>query len=318
MGSRQFSDYLYTKKDILWGRGIRGPLLRQLWRTYCPTSDSREKVRFKPETDCAKCSEANNCPFNNLRGAGDGEFKDTPKLIITNLNFRGKVEPEAVVLVTKNDQYLGVVPEKGPVHIGYIPLGAEFEFEILLMGNGVDFADDVVAAVGVSLRFLGWGGFCNEGFGRGEIAQVKKHSFSEFENKYVSPIAEKLGTVERATFEIVPVLLLERDIGGFYASILENDFKKKFIHSLNERCWQFYKENISVDIKEVSGRARTVGIRGWSRKEGRKKFFKGIGNELTLHFKELGEKERKALALARYGIGKYKNQGFGSLRLKEE
>jgi len=321
VGKRRFGDYLYTRTDMLWGRGIRGPILRQLWRTYCPKSDAMDRVNFVPERDCPTCSMAMDCPFNNLRGTADeGEFKDKPRLIITNLEFKGDIKPETLALVARDEQYLGVVPGRGPVYVEYIPVGTRFEFEIILMGDGINFSEDVLSAVKVSLRFLGWGGLCNEGFGRGVIEAVTRRGFDEFEADFVIPTTERLKGADTIKLSIVPMLLLDKDGGGFYMNILEDreGFKNKLIHSVNERFWQFYNQNIYVPIANVWGKARPTVITGWSRKEGRRKRFRGMSGELVLKAERpLSLEEAKAIAVCKYGIGRFKNQGFGSLRLKE-
>lgn len=325
IGKRSYGDYLYTRDDYLWGRGIRGPVLRQLWRTFCPKSDAYDRVKFYPEKDCLICDMAEDCPFWNLRGTGDeGEFKDKPRLIITNLYFnRDTVRKDRVALATLSDQYLGVVEKKAPVFIEYLHEGAKFEFETILMGDGVNFVDHFVSAVKVSLKFLGWGGFCNEGFGRGEITNNERHGFNSFEHKYVEPLAEDmLGKAEKAvTFTISPMLILDKKGGGIYRSIREEGFSEKLCSCINERYWQFHNNHVYVQgkVKEITGRARTVKIYAWSRKTGSKKPFEGIGNELTIHFNgRLEPEEAKALALMKYGIGRFKNQGFGSLRYLTE
>jgi|GEM_PF-7072343 len=48
-------------------------------------------------------------------------------------------------------------------------------------------------------------------------------------------------------------------------------------------------------------------------KKGGRILFVGIGNELTLEFgAKPSEEEAVTLAIARYGIGRYKNQGFSA------
>ena len=322
IGKRIYQDYHYTRDDYLWGRGIRGPVLRQLWRTYCPRSDAVDGADFRPERDCPRCEMAEDCPFWNLRGAdNDGEFKDQPRLIITNLRFRREtVHKDRVVLATLSDNYRGVVRGKAPVYIECIGEGAEFDFEAILMGRGADFEGEFRTAVEVSLRFFGWGGFCNEGFGRGEITDVRRRGFNTFEHDLIDPLAEYVGerSGEGASlrFFVEPMLILDRDGGGVYRSILEEGFYGKFCNCLNERFWQFYRDHIYLQnyISELSGRARTVRMRAWSRKLRREYIFEGVGRELILHFGErLGEGEARALALARYGVGRFKNQGFGAL-----
>jgi hypothetical protein len=266
---------------------------------------------------------AQECPFWNLRGTADeGEFKDKPRLIVTNLIFRrGSVRKDRIALTTLSDQYLGVVEAKAPVFIEYICEGAEFEFEAVLMGEGVRFADQFTSAVEVSLKFLGWGGFCNEGFGRGAIVNVRKHSFSNFEYDVIEPLAEKiLDEANRSgylTFNVIPMLMLDRDGGsGVYTSIFQEGFRDKLCNCINERYWQFYDRHAYIQgkIESIGGRARTTSIRAWSRKIRGKIQFEGIGNEVTLYFSDkLDSEEAKIIALTRYGVGRYKNQGFGSL-----
>ena len=322
VGMRRFGDYLYTRTDMLWGRGIRGPVLRQLWRTYCPRSDVRDRAPFRPERDCPDCDMADDCPFNNLRGSPDeGEFKDRPRLIITNLEFEGPPRPEVMALVARDERFLGVVPGRGPVYIEYIPPGVRFHFEVILMGDGVRFEDELTQAIKVSLRFLGWGGLCNEGFGRGVIEDTERRGFEEFNREIVDGIADKIEGLERVELEIKPMLILDRPDGTPYMNVLKDKegFVEKLTNCINERYWQFYRRNIYVPIEDVSGLARPVRIKGWSRKEGKWKEFAGITGELVLEFKRpLGPEEARAVAICRYGVGRYKNQGFGSLRLKME
>lgn len=325
VGKRRYGDYHYTRDDYLWGRGIRGPVLRQLWRTYCPKCDAREGVNFIPERDCPDCVNAGNCPFYNLIGsAEEGEFKDKPHLIITNLRFLGRVEKGRLSLATLDDKYRGVVEGKAPVFVEYLSEGTRFEFEVIMMGEGSRFAGEFESAVKTSLRFFGWGGFCNEGFGRGEITDVERNGFNVFDYKYVEAEADRiLHKVSQARilhFKIDPILMLDRDGGGFYTSTHEEGFLRKLCNCINERFWQFYGMHVHLQewVKEVSGRARTVSIKAWSRARRRPQTFKGIGNELTLHFNEpIEPEEAKALAIARYGVGRYKNQGFGSLKVAE-
>ncbi|MEM0489121.1 MAG: hypothetical protein QW707_08000 [Candidatus Bathyarchaeia archaeon] len=323
IGLRRYSDYLYTRGDYLWGRGIRGPVLRQLWRTYCPKSDAHDGVDFYPERDCPKCAMAPECPFWNLRGTADeGEFKDKPRLIITNLYFkRDSVRKDRIALATLSDQYRGVVEEKAPVFIEYICEGAEFEFETILMGDGVKFSDQLISAVEVSLKFLGWGGFCNEGFGRGNILSIKKYGLNSFEYDVIEPFAkrimDKAGQSKYVMFDISPMLILDKDGGGVYRSVLEEGFRNKLCNCINERYWQFYGKHMHIQdkVESLSGRARTTKIQAWSRKIRDRISFEGIGNEITIQFsQQIDAEEAKALALMRYGIGRYKNQGFGSLK----
>lgn len=323
IGLRRYSDYLYTRSDYLWGRGIRGPVLRQLWRTYCPKSGAYDGMDFYPERDCPRCLISSDCPFWNLRGtAEEGEFKDKPRLIITNLHFsRDSIKKDRIALITLNEQYRSVIKEKAPVFVEYIHEGAEFDFEAILMGEGTKFAEQFIEAVKISLKFLGWGGFCNEGFGRGSITNIRKYDFNSFEYNVINPLADKI--MDKAnqfgliTFSISPMLILDRNSGGTYRSILEEGFRDKFCNCINERYWQFYDKHLYIQgkVKSLSGRARTVRIRAWSRKIRNRISFEGIENEITLHFsRRIDAEEAKAFVLARYGIGRYKNQGFGSLK----
>jgi len=322
VGKRRYGDYHYTRDDYLWGRGIRGPVLRQLWRTYCPKSDAREGVNFTPDRDCPNCVDAKDCPFNNLVGSADeGEFKDKPHLIITNLHFLGRVEKGRLAIATLDERYRGVVAGRAPVFVEYLREGAGFEFEAILMGEGARFALEFESAVKTSLRFFGWGGFCNEGFGRGTITSVEKNGFNIFNYEYVEAAAEKIQEKMReektVTFTINPLLILEKDSGGIYRSVYEEGFIKKLCNCINERYWQFYGNHTYVQrsVEGVSGRARTIRMKAWSRAHRKPKNFEGIGNEITLHFKgSLEVDDAKAFALTKYGVGRYKNQGFGSLR----
>lgn len=320
VGKMRYGDYLYTRRDYLWGRGIRGPVLRQLWRTYCNKSSASERTDFVPERDCSACGLAAGCPFNNLRGSDDdGEFKDRPRLIITNLRFAGQPEVGRAPLATLDDKYLTAVPGRAPVFVEYLREGLSFEFEAIMMGDGVRFSEEFESSVKVSLRFHGWGGFCNEGFGRGEITQVDRNDFEAFEERCLKPVAQNLVGRRGCGFAIEPLLMLDKDGGGYYRSVFEAGFREKLSNCLSERFWQFYGENRHLDLKEVGGVARAVTIQGWSRKGGSRVLFAGIGNEVHLNFADqLDEKYAMALALARYGIGRFKNQGFGSLKPKPQ
>lgn len=324
VGRVKYGDYLYSRCDLLWGRGIRGPVLRQLWRAYCPRSDLSEGVDFSPERDCSACRMVEECPFYNLRGTEDeGEFKDRPRLIISNLKFHGDFQLRRIALATISDRFGAVVPGKAPVYIEYIPEGVSFTFEAILMADGVRFRKEFENAVRVSLKFHGWGGFCNEGFGRGEIVNVRLRGFNGFEMECLKQTADSI--TEKAsdlplTFTIEPMLILDKPNGSVYTSISEEGFLEKLSNCINERFWQFYGKHIHIQskLKSLSGRARTVKIYGWSRKFKRQMPFIGIGNEITMSFEgKMDEEEALALALAKYGIGRFKNQGFGSLKMKE-
>jgi hypothetical protein len=328
VGKRQYSDYLYTRDDYLWGRGVRGPVLRLLWRMFCSKSDARDRVEFSPERDCVICEMVEDCPFANLVGTDDeGEFKDKPRLIITNLRFVENVRKDRVALATLSDKFLGVVEEKAPVFVEYLVEGAVFEFEAILMGEGAKFADHFENAVKTSLRFFGWGGFCNEGFGRGTIDNMERiESFERFNREKIEPDAEKIREAildeGKLTFKISPLLIVDKDEGGVYKGVSEDGFKEKFCNCIDERFWQFYNFKVYPQnfVDGFSGRARTMKILGWSRRLKRKGKlpFEGLGGELTFHFKDkekLSVEVVKAFALMKYGVGRFKNQGFGSLRL---
>jgi len=298
---------------MLWGRGIRGPVLSQLWRTYCYKSERREGIKFNPDYDCPKCGNFSDCPFANLRGTGDGEYKDKPRVIFTNLKFSEEVSPGVLTITTRTDKFLGVAEGKAPVRVEYIPEGAEFLFEVILQGVGKKYEDEVKRAIRVSLEFFGWGGFCNEGFGRGKILEEERMWFKDFEEKIIMPTVEEMQGLKEITMKIEPILILEEN-KKVLVNILEEGFLKKLRNSINERYWQFFGDNIYVPITKVGGRARRISIRYWSKKDRREGRFTGLGNELKIYFEKTPEEEHlRAIALCRYGIGRFKNMGFGSL-----
>ena len=281
---------LTTRTDYLWGRGVRGPVLRYLWRAHCSGL---------PE--CGRCGSAQDCPYWNLSGSGeDGEFKGRPRAVFTNLYF---IRPRK-----------GTVPlstGRGEIAVEYIEEGTRFWFEVILMGGGARFEGDMRSAVEATLRILGWGGLCNEGMGRGIITSVERSGFADFERRYVEPTAELIG--REATFSVDPPLILER-LGrrGVYTGIQEEGFLEKLRNSVAERYWQFCGEHIRLELEDVRGRAGVAKVRGWGGTGHRS--FVGLSGEISLRVAPSLETAR-ALALARYGVGKYKNQGFGSLRL---
>jgi hypothetical protein len=322
-----FTDYLYTRTDLLWGRGVRGPILRQLWRTYCPKSDERDAVDFKPETDCPVCTQRGECPFNNLRGSNDeGEWKDKPRMIISNLRLHLSEDirrsPPRLTFNTLDEEWMGVAEERAPYTIEYIPAGIEFDFEIILMAEGARFRDEVDRAVSISLGFLGWGGRCNEGFGRGRIIREKmeRMGFSEFWEKKIKPVAESIMDSEEILVEPETILIVDREGGGFYTSPYEEGFSKKLCNLLYERFWQFtgIQRHIDDALERVRGEAKPTVIRGWSRKLGMRIPFIGVSGQLILNMKKrIGFDEAELLSISRYGIGRYKNQGFGWLKIKK-
>jgi hypothetical protein len=279
----------------------------------------RERVDFVEERDCVVCASASDCPFFNLRGCDDeGEFKDKPRFIVSNLSFVGEFEVGRVALVSIDDRFRSVIPQKAPVYVEYIPAGVGFVFEVILMAEGARFQKEVEEAVKVSLKFHGWGGFSNEGFGRGEVVSVERRGFDEFERSVLKPSAEKISSGSVA-FEIKPLLILDKDGGGFYTSVVEEGFLNKLCNSVNERYWQFYGKHVHIQevVRGVLGRARSMRIRGWSMKSAPSNpVFSGLGGELVFELVGVGGEYAKALALARFGIGRYKNQGFGSLIMK--
>ena len=150
--------------------------------------------------------------------------------------------------------------------------------------------------------------------------RVEENEFSDFEKKYIEPTAERISKMMElngeAVFKVDTVLMINRkDEKGFYTSIMENGFKERLITNINERYWQFYDENVYVPIERVSGKARSTRMEAWSREHKRGKSFIGIGNEIRIKLKEHEDEYVKALALTKYGIGRYKNMGFGSLSI---
>jgi len=114
------------------------------------------------------------------------------------------------------------------------------------------------------------------------------------------------------------MLLLERYNGGLYLNTFEDGFTDKLRNSIIERYWQFYKDKRYLPLNNVDGYVRRTQIRGWSRKEGRSQTFVGMSGQIVLKFYELQSNEEKVLAIARYGVSRWKNQGFGCLSLNEE
>lgn len=320
VATRGFPDLQYTRTDLMWGRGIRGPVLRQLWRSYCPSSDSRDGATFMPERDCPRCSMLEECPFGNLRGSDDeGEWKDKPRLILTNLRFElpANFQPPRLSFTTLDEEWLGTSEERGPYRIEYIPSGTRFEFEAILMADGARFEKEFDDAIRTSLKFLGWGGRCNEGFGRGRIIECERIGYEEFWKKYVSEPAGTMLEKEEVDLRIELLLILDRDGGGYHMSTCEAGFLEKFCNCINERYWQFTGEHIYAQeaIRGIEG-GRPGLLRGWSRKLSREIIFKGLSDRVKLMLGgEVKQQITEAIALARYGIGRYKNQGFGSLSI---
>ncbi|MHC1635070.1 MAG: hypothetical protein ACXQTS_00385, partial [Candidatus Methanospirareceae archaeon] len=64
--------------------------------------------------DCEGCELSVKCPFYNLRGTDEGEYKDKPRFIVTSLRF-GDANIGRIALISRDDKDLGVVKGKGPV-----------------------------------------------------------------------------------------------------------------------------------------------------------------------------------------------------------
>lgn len=303
---RIYSDYVYCQ-DFLWGRGVRGPVLNYLLRAYC----GRTGV-----LPCEGCDRKAGCPFYNLYGADrEGEDKDSPRLVVTSLRFDGKlaVKPRQP-LISRSELTNGVA--LGPVFIEFIPANTTFRFEAILTSDAVKFTDEFKEAVRATLALSGWGGRCSRGYGRGVVTEVEELDFDGWASSIEERVKPLVGLRE-VYLEIHPILILERyEGGGVYGSILEEGFARKLRSSIEERYWQFFRVNARLkSIEAVSGVCRQVAFRSWSRKEGRERQFTGMAGTLKIGFKEpLTAEEAAILGVARYGVGRYKNQGFGSLQ----
>lgn len=72
-------------------------------------------------------------------------------------------------------------------------------------------------------------------------------------------------------------------------------------------------------IKPILDSEKTGLLRGWSRKLSNEIFFKGVSDRIKLVLEDMFvEQTAEAITLARYGIGRYKNQGFGSLLISSD
>jgi CRISPR/Cas system CSM-associated protein Csm3 (group 7 of RAMP superfamily) len=305
IGRRQYSNYLYCQK-FLWGRAIRGPILNYLLKIYCPT--------FPYKLECKECNEKNECPFYNLYGIeNNDELKGTPKLVITSLVFE-KIEIERLLFISRDSITNGV--SLGPISIEYIAPNTIFKFEIILTGPSVKFAEYIKEAIRATLAFAGWGGMCTKGYGRGKIIEIKEYDFNKWINEILDEKAKIFEDKKEIELEIFPILILE-DNGKIYTSILEDNFKKKLVNSINERYWQFFKSNKYLKVKKVSGNAFHTIMRAWSNKNNKPLKFEGLSGTLKLLFEEpIQKEESRMLGIAKYGIGRFKNQGFGSLQFK--
>lgn len=106
--------------------------------------------------------------------------------------------------------------------------------------------------------------------------------------------------------------------GGHYISVDEPGFAEKFCNCLNERYWQFTGRHIHVQeaVKSVRG-GRAGVVRGWSRRYRRGAVFRGLAGRIALSLERgLRIEEVEALALARYGVGRYKSQGLGAMLVR--
>jgi hypothetical protein len=302
---RIYSDYIYCQ-DFLWGRGVRGPVLNYLLKAYCG------RTGILPCEGCVKKAE---CPFYNLYGADrEGEDKDSPRLVVTSLRFEGKPAGKPrQPLISRSELTNGVA--LGPVFVEYIPVNTTFRFEAILTSDAVKFIDEFKEAVRATLALSGWGGRCSRGYGRGVVVQLEELDFDNWASSIEECVKPLVGSQE-VYLEIHPILILERYEGeGVYGSILEEGFTRKLRSSIEERYWQFFRVNARLrGIEAVSGRCQQMTFRSWSRRDSREKHFTGIAGTLKVRFKEpLTAEEAMLLGVARYGIGRYKNQGFGSL-----
>jgi CRISPR/Cas system CSM-associated protein Csm3 (group 7 of RAMP superfamily) len=296
---KEHPNYIYCEK-FLWGRAIRGIILNYLLRNYC------KEFHIK----CKKCFEKNGCPFYNIYGNNNDEDKDMPKFIISSLFFE-KIKIKKAPILSRDFITNGTSKFKT---IEYIDQNSIFEFEIVLKNSSIKFSDHIKEAIENTLDFIGWGGMCSKGYGRGKIIEIKEYDFDKWINK-IDERMKKFEERKEIELEIFPLLILE-DNGKIYKKI-ESNFKKKLINSINERYWQFFKENRYLNIKEINGNVSYKIMNAYSKKEKRFLKFEGIAGTLKLLFeKHLNKEELRMIGIAKYGIGRYKNQGFGSLILK--
>ena len=283
-----------------------------LLKTYCP---------HLPKTvlPCDNCGEGGECPYYNLNGCEkEGDLKDTPKLVVTSLTFEN-FENERLSMVSKDAITNGT--SFGPVNVEHVPTGTRFNFEVILTGFATKFANNVVEAVNGTLTLVGWGGRCSRGYGRGRILKVEKNCLEEWISKYVDKRVNMLEGESVITLNLFPILILETGEGPerIYTNIVEKEFPLKLSNCINERYWQFLKINHHLRIKSVSGLCGFTRFRSWSRKDARKGSFGGLSGDLTLQFESaLGIEDLRTIGISWYGIGRYKNQGFGSLRIRKE
>jgi len=312
IGRRSHSDVIYCQ-NYLWGRAVRGPVLNYLLKVFCPNLPTKK-------LPCDRCSLSKECPFYNLYGADkEGSYKDTPKLIVTSLTFKDANSIfQRIPLISRS--VLSNSVALGPVFIEFIPPGVEFEFEVIFTGEATRFVEQFKEGVRATLALTGWGGQCSRGYGRGKILGVEERDFEDWVSDFIDSPTEHLIGSREVELSIHPIMILLKDNGEPYTSILEDDFRRKLRNSMQERYWQFFKENYHMkSIKTISGPCYFTKVRVWSRKESKELTFGGLAGEMKIEFREpLNQKDARVIGVCRYGVGRYKNQGFGSLRLKME
>jgi hypothetical protein len=309
IGRRYYSNYIYCQ-NFLWGRAIRGPILGYLLKTYCPNLSNT----ILP---CDNCEEQEGCPYHNLNGCEkEGELKDTPKLIVTTLTF-DKFENERLFLTSKDAITNGT---SMGVNIEHIPIGTRFNFEVVLTGSAVRYTKNVVEAINGTLALAGWGGRCSRGYGRGRILKMEENNFDDWVTKYLDKRCNIFENECIITLNLFPILILETGEGPerIFTNIVEKNFILKLTNCMNERYWQFFKLHHHLKIKSISGLCGFTRFRSWSRKDSSSGSFGGLSGDLTLQFEApLTIEDLRTIGISWYGIGRYKNQGFGSLRIKE-
>lgn len=310
IGRRTYSNYIFCQR-FLWGRAVRGPVLGYMLKSYCPYLPSST-------LPCEGCTQREDCPFYNLYGAdNEGAFKDTPRLLITSLAFKTPRFPR-MHLISRDAVTNGVA--LGPVTVEYIPPETCFEFEVIMTGEATGFVERLKEAVRATLTLTGWGARCSAGCGRGRIENVVNHGFDEWVSKYVERRVEELEGKRAFTLEIFPILMLEKEKNIYYTSVVEKGFRKKLANSMSERYWQFFKDSKYLRIEDVSGACVFTAVRAWSRKDNRQvNNFRGLAGELQLRLtSRLSKEDLRVVGVSWYGIGRFKNQGLGSLMLKSD
>lgn len=304
---KRYSSYVYSY-NFLWGRAVRGPILNYILQSFCPHLPNAM-------LPCCECSNYSECPFFNLNGSEkSGDFKDTPKFVVTSLTFRTfdmrRLKLTSINILGNSNNSQGIV------NVEYIPIGTNFEFEVILTGDASKFVNYVIEGARATLTLVGWGARCTEGYGRGKIIKVDRQSFTE----WLQYVDKKTNTYEgktTASLRAFPMLILSKEEARptIYTSIFERNFANKLANSMNERYWQFTKLNHHLNIKNVSGNCTFTRVRSWSRRDNCSDLFGGLSGDLFLEFTApLTASEARIIGISWYGIGSYKNQGFGSLR----